>query len=102
MARRLKVDFDVFEQTISQYQESIDLFEDTLNKLNASMDTLKGSGWDTAASEVFFNTFDNKWKYNMELHIKVLKHFKDCMQKAESDYRELDDLIQTTLKSLEL
>ena len=88
MSKILKVNFDAFEYTISKYQESIDLFEE--------------SGWDSAASEEFFNTFDNKWKYNMELHIKILNHFKECIKSSQEDYKKLDELIQTTLKSLQL
>ena len=91
MSKILKVNFDAFEYTISKYQESIDLFEETLNKLNKSIDILKTSGWDSAASEEFFNTFDNKWKYNME-----------CIKSSQEDYKKLDELIQTTLKSLQL
>ena len=102
MSKILKVNFDAFEYTISKYQESIDLFEETLNKLNKSIDILKTSGWDSDASEEFFNTFENKWKYNMELHIKILNHFKECIKSSQEDYKKLDELIQTTLKSLQL
>ena len=102
MSKILKVNFDAFEYTISKYQESIDLFEESLNKLNKSIDILIKYGWDSAASEEFFNTFDNKWKYNMELHIKILNHFKECIKSSQEDYKKLDELIQTTLKSLQL
>ena len=84
------------------YKRKYVKFEETLNKLNKSIDILKTSGWDSAASEEFFNTFDNKWKYNMELLIKILNHFKECIKSSQEDYKKLDELIQTTLKSLQL
>ena len=69
MSKILKVNFDAFEYTISKYQESIDLFEETLNKLNKSIDILKTSGWDSAASEEFFNTFNTLYTLNKQIII---------------------------------
>lgn len=34
----------------------------------------------------------------MELHIKILNHFKECIKSSQEDYKKLDELIQTTLK----
>lgn len=102
MAKQLKVDFDVFDQSINEYQRAIDLFEEMLGELNKSIDDLRSSGWISAASEAFFETFDNKWKSNMELHIKVLNHFKECLESARSDYRELDELAQAIVNVLDL
>ncbi|MDY2735225.1 WXG100 family type VII secretion target [Intestinibacter sp.] len=102
MARTLKVDFDVFNQSINSYEEAINLFEENLSELNKSIDDLRTSGWVSAASQAFFESFDNKWKTNMELHIKVLRHFKECLELAQNDYRELDELAKGLTNVLDL
>lgn len=102
MAKKLKVDFDVFNQSIKSYEEAIGLFEENLSELNKSIDNLRTSGWISPTSEAFFESFDNKWKKNMELHIKVLRHFKECLELAQNDYRELDEVAKGLLNVLDL
>ncbi|HHW47062.1 MAG TPA: WXG100 family type VII secretion target [Clostridiaceae bacterium] len=100
MANKLKIDFDQLNDTIKDYEKSIDEFETLVNTLTASVDALKNSGWKSAASDAFFKTFDETWKKNIEMHIKILIHLKECLNYAKTEYETLYNSIPSIGNSL--
>ena len=86
MARRLKIDLDQLDTSINNYDNSINDFEALIKMIDGSLDNLKNSGWKSPAKDAFFSQYDDKWKQNMQTHISVLKHLKECLVNTKSDY----------------
>lgn len=84
-----KIDTDILQNTISAYQTAIDDIEGAIKDAEQAINVLKGSGWKTTASQAFFDNFDSNWKTGINNRVKVVKHLKDCLEKAKSDYDSL-------------
>ena len=93
MASKLKVDFEVLENTIRQYDAAAEDFSSLLTSLEKSIDLLRNSGWNSEASKAYFKSFDDTWKKNMQDHIKSIAFMRDCLKSAESDYGDLEKQI---------
>ena len=93
MAKKLQVDFDQLSSTIANYNRSIEGFENMKRNLRNTTGQLKDSGWKSAASTAFFQSIDETWEKNMQSHIEVLKHLKECLDLAKSDYTGLANSI---------
>lgn len=93
MANMLKIDFDQLNTTIADYEKSISDFQLMIKNLDKYVDALKNSGWDSAASKAYFNTYDETWKKNMEVHIKILDQLKDWLNEGKKEYVTLYDSI---------
>lgn len=93
MAKKLKVDLEQLSETITMYDKSYNDFESLIKTLSASVDALQNTGWKSAASEAFFSTFDETWKKNMEMHLKIIKHLKECLVNAKNEYEALYESI---------
>lgn len=100
MAKRLKIDLDQLNTTITNYDASINDFEMLIKSLDNSVDALKNSGWKSAASDAYFKTFDETWKKNMEAHILIVKHLRDCLIEAKREYESIYNSIPSLGKML--
>jgi WXG100 family type VII secretion target len=86
---KLKIDLNQLQQTIKDYQKSIDDFTQMKDNLDHAIEELQTSGWVSGASTQYFSTYKETWKKNMDMHIKILTHLEDCLIKAKADYDEL-------------
>jgi len=100
MAKNLKVDLDQLNETITAYEKSYNDFESLIQTLSASVEALKNTGWKSAASEAFFLTYDETWKTNMQMHLKIIKHLKECLINAKNEYEALYESIPSIGNSL--
>lgn len=91
MANKLTIDFDALDSTIKSYEEASKSFEDMILKLDKTIDELKNSEWKSSAATAFFESYDGNWRVNMEKHILIINHLRECLEKARSDYRELEE-----------
>jgi WXG100 family type VII secretion target len=83
---KLKIDLDQLQQTILDYNKSIDDFTKMKDNLDKVIKELKNSGWVSGASTQYFSTYEDTWKANMDMHIKILAHLEVCLTKAKTDY----------------
>lgn len=95
MAKRLKVDFNDLQSSIKTYNRTKEDFETVLKNLSQSIDNLKSTGWKSGASDAFFKTFDENWKKNMELHIRIVEHLLECLENANKEYTTVHENIKT-------
>lgn len=86
MANKLKIDLLELNSTISNYKKGINDFEIMKKNLESAVDLLKNSGWNSAASNKYFESFDETWKKNMETHILILNYLKECLEEAQKEY----------------
>ena len=86
MPNKLKIDLEQLDSSIETYVSSIEEFETMIKTIDTSLDNLKNSGWKSGAKDAFFTQYDDKWKQNMQTHITVLTHLKDCLIKARSEF----------------
>lgn len=84
-----KVNIDVLGSTITVYQTAIDDLETAVSDAQDAIDLLKSSGWQSGAGDAFFANFDDEWKDGIEKRILVLKHLKECLDIAETEYSGL-------------
>lgn len=90
---KLVVDLEQLQQTINDYKKSIEEFTKMKGDLEKAIEDLKSSGWVSGASTAYFETYEDTWKSNMEMHMKILGHLEDCLVKAKADYDELYVLV---------
>ena len=95
MAKKLKVDLEQLSETITMYDKSYNDFESLIKTLSASVDALQNTGWKSAASEAFFQTYEETWKTNMQMHLKIIKHLKECLINAKNEYEALYESISS-------
>lgn len=100
MAKKLKVDLDQLNETITMYDKSYNDFKSLIKTLSNSVAALQNTGWKSAASEAFFRTYDETWKINMETHLKIINHLKECLIEAKNDYEALYESIPSIGNSL--
>ncbi len=86
---KFRVDTDVLQSTINTYATVIDDIEKAISDAQKAIDVLRTSGWKTNASRAFFDNYDNSWKTNVNNRVKVIKHLKECLEDAKSDYEAL-------------
>ena len=91
MAKFLCVDFDALNETIDLYESSLDDFKSMISKLDKVIGTLKSSEWKSDAATAFFNSYDENWKQNMQKHILIIEHLKECLEEARKEYDSLAD-----------
>ena len=91
MANKLTIDFDALDYAIKQYEEASKNFGDMISALDKTVDELKNSEWKSSAATAFFASYDDNWRVNMEKHILIINHLRECLEKARSDYHELAD-----------
>lgn len=86
---KFRVDTDVLQSTINTYATVIDDIEKAISDAQKAIDVLRTSGWKTNASRAFFDNYDKSWKTNVNNRVKVIKHLKECLEDAKSDYETL-------------
>jgi len=100
MAKKLKIDLDQLNETITEYEKSYNDFESLISTLSASVAALQNTGWKSAASEAFFQTYEETWKTNMQMHLKIINHLKECLINAKNEYEALYESIPSISNSL--
>lgn len=100
MAKKLKVNFNELNATIANYEQAINEFESMKRGLENSINILRDSKWKSLSSKTYFESFDNTFSKNMDMHIKVLKHLKSCLEEAQKEYNEIYETIPTLGKYL--
>lgn len=95
MAKKLKVNFTELSSTIVNYERAINEFESMKKGLEGSINILRNSKWDSLASKTYFESFDNTFSKNMDMHINIIKHLKQCLEEAQKEYREIYETIPT-------
>ena len=93
--KNIQIDLDSLSNAIQHYDTIISSFEDSLKCSEQAINALKSSGWKSGASVVYFMTYEDTWKKNMKKRIQIIKHLKDCLIKAQTEYTAVyDELIQ--------
>jgi WXG100 family type VII secretion target len=90
---KLMIDLNQLQETINDYKTSIEDFKQMKDNLDNAIEELKTSGWVSGASTQYFTTYEDTWKTNMDMHMKILIHLKDCLTKAKIDYDALYEVI---------
>jgi uncharacterized protein YukE len=93
MANKLKVDFDVFEETCTAYATSCENLYKVLHEINQAMGTLQASKWRSQASDTYFMTYSIEWMKNYTDHIKSIQFISGALQMAMGEYAGLYDAI---------
>ncbi len=101
MANKLKVDLDMLANTAAAYKNSYDQLSQLVSSLDISVDNLRNSGWKSAASTKFFETFDETWKKNIKTHMLIINHLNDCLNEAQREYVNIYDKIPELGRTLE-
>lgn len=86
---KLKIDLDVLTNTINEYNKHIQNFREAQNKVKQALQTLKTSGWDTAAGNHWFAMVNDDWIDSMEKEIAVIEEMVKELQIAEREYSEV-------------
>lgn len=101
MAYTLKIDLDELNNTIQAYEGAIIDFETSIKNVDTTLSKLKASGWKSGASTAYFLHYEDTWKENMKKHIKIIKHMKDCLIKARSEYTNVKNEYDSLKYSLD-
>lgn len=86
MAKKIKINLDKLSSAINSYDEIIIEFEEAVSNTEKAINSLKTSGWKSGASSAYFLTYEDTWKKNMNKRIKIIKHLRDCLKKANTEY----------------
>jgi WXG100 family type VII secretion target len=86
---KLKVDLDVLQATINTYNVELGNLKDAKKGIQRALNTLKSSGWDSAASKAWFSLLDDEWLKNIEFQIRVLERLRDNLDIAKDEYQEV-------------
>ena len=89
MAKSIYIDLDKLEKAIEKYEDLIEDFEESIKKTEKAIELLRTSGWKTGASTQYFLTYEDTWKQNMEKRMKIIKHLKKCLVKAQKEYSDV-------------
>lgn len=96
----IEIDIDKLSNAISQYDSIITEFENAVKNTERAMNSLKSSGWKSGASTQYFLTYEDTWKKNMQKRIKIIKHLRSCLSKAQKEYTEIYNAADTLDKAL--
>lgn len=91
---KIKIDLDVLNAAISQYDGIINDFEQSLKDTEKAINSLKSSGWKSGASTAYFLTYEDTWKKNMQKKLKIIKHLRSCLKKAKTEYTNVYEELQ--------
>ena len=89
--KKIKINLDKLSTAINNYNEIITDFEDAVKNTEKAISSLKTSGWKSGASTAYFLTYEDTWKKNMNKRIKIIKHLRDCLKKAQTEYTAVYD-----------
>lgn len=84
--KKIKINLDKLSSAINSYDEIITEFEEAVSNTEKAINSLKTSGWKSGASSAYFLTYEDTWKKNMNKRIKIIKHLRDCLKKANTEY----------------
>lgn len=90
---KLVIDLDQLQKTIEDYGQTIEDFISTQNMLDKAKTDLESSKWKSGASEAFISKYQDTWKANMEMHVKILTHLQTCLAEAQKEYGAIHDAI---------
>lgn len=91
MAKKLMIDLEMLNSTINNYEQASQEFTEMIRSLDRVVDTLRNSEWKSTAATAFFATYDDNWRVNMEKHILIIDHLRECLEGARTDYKKLAD-----------
>lgn len=86
---KLKVDFDVFEETARVYEEEIKSFESAKKGVENALDELESSGWVSNAGSAWFEAVDMSWGETIDYHIRVITELAKELGIASKEYQEI-------------
>lgn len=93
---RIVIDLDKLSAAVSRYDDIIAEFEESVRATEQAISLLKNSAWKSAASTAYFLQYDDGWKKNMDRRLKIIRHLKDCLVLAQTEYdavyQEMDGL----------
>lgn len=90
----ITIDLDKLSSAITSYDEIISSFEQAVKDTEKAISSLKTSGWKSGASTAYFLTYEDTWKKNMKKRIKIIKHLRDCLKKAQKEYTAVYEEMQ--------
>lgn len=96
----ISIDLDKLASAISSYDDIISEFEDALKSTEKAINSLKTCGWKSNASSAYFMTYDDAWKKNMNKRLKIIKHLRDCLMKAQTEYTAVYEEMENLDKPL--
>lgn len=82
----ISIDLEKLSSAISSYDDIISEFEEAINNAEKAINSLKTCGWKSNASNAYFLAYDDTWKKNMNKRLKIIKHLRDCLKKAQTEY----------------
>ena len=91
MAKEVKVNLDVLDNTKKVYDDSIDTLENAVRSLSEAIEELRTKSWNTNGADAFFSNYDDSWKKDFNKHISYLKHLRDCLAIASTVFHEKYD-----------
>lgn len=86
---QFSIELQQVEQSINDYKKSIDDFTNMANSLVPIINELRTSGWVSNAGNAYFEKYNDSWKKNFDMHIKILTFLKECLIEAKRDYEQL-------------
>ncbi len=86
---KLKVDFDVLEETARVYNNEVQNFEEARDGVKQALDELKSSGWVSQAGSAWFDAVDMDWVETINFHIRVITELSKEIGIASKEYREI-------------
>lgn len=91
---KITIDLDKLSSAIAEYDDIITNFEQAVRDSERAINSLKNSGWKSGASTAYFLTYEDTWKKNMQKRIKIIKHLRDCLKKAYTEYTDIYEEMQ--------
>ena len=86
MAKKIYMNLDNLSAAVSEYDDIITEFDEAMKNAEKAIKALKSSGWKSSASTAYFLTYEDTWKQNMDKRLKIIKHLKACLKKAQTEY----------------
>lgn len=85
----LSVELSELEHAFGTFKGLHDEFQSAYTKLDCAIKDLRGSDWLSDASTAYFKQYEDTWKKNMNMHIAILEHLRDCLNNAKTEYTHL-------------
>lgn len=97
---KIEIDLDKLSSAIASYDDIIANFEQAIKESEKAINSLRNSGWKSGASTAYFLEYEDTWKQNMEKKLKIIKHLRDCLNKANAEYTGVYEEMQQLYTAL--